>query len=113
MCSGDDINQIRMLVGLKMSTAPPAPPRPYDAPLNSPPLPPLLPDILEQYITESGSLPHFEKPLIAPTPHHGLRIRWTLADVLHISALVDVDSENRSMCAVNPSRLSPTLAHFQ
>ena len=53
-----------------MSTAPPVPPRPYDAPLNPPPLPPLPPNILERYNTENGSLPHFEKPLIAPKPHH-------------------------------------------
>ena len=66
-----------------MSTAPPpVPPRPYyDSPLTPtrnplplppppPPLPPLPPNILERYNTENGSLPHFEKPLIAPKPHH-------------------------------------------
>ena len=60
-----------------MSTAPPVPPRPYDAPLNPPrlpPLPPLPPDILERYNTENGSLPHFENPLIAPTPYHAVNV---------------------------------------
>ena len=58
-----------------MSTAPPpVPPRPYydssTPSRNPPPLPPLPPNILERYNTENGSLPHFEKPLIAPKPHH-------------------------------------------
>ena len=61
-----------------MSTAPTVPPRPYESynvPLNNPPpLPPLPRDIRDRYNTENGSLPHFEKPLIAPTPHHAANV---------------------------------------
>lgn len=58
-----------------MSTAPPVPPRPYDAVLNAPPVPPLPPNILESYTAEHESLPHFDQPLIAPKPHHPANVR--------------------------------------
>lgn len=54
-----------------MSTAPVIPPRPYDDPVNPLPVPPLPPNILDE------SRPHFEQPLIAPTPHHPANVRET------------------------------------
>lgn len=67
-----------------MSTAPPVPPRPYDSHNPAPPLPPLPPDILlGRYNTESESLPHFEKPLIAPKPHHVANVSRILSMQIH------------------------------
>ena len=90
-----------------MSTAPPVPPRPYIPPLNPPPnpppLPPLPPNILHRYNTDSGSLPHFEKPLIAPTPHHAANVCKVLLHNTPILPLISLDGPSTRRSAPSSS----------
>lgn len=72
-----------------MSTAPPVPPRPYDAP--PPPLPPLPPHILDKY---DESLPHFDNPLIAPKPHHAANVCNIILTRIQLITSIDLDGAN-------------------
>ena len=57
-----------------MSSAPPVPPRPYDAP--PPPLPPLPPNIFRQYESQT--------PLIAPQPHNPTNVSNNINNIYFI-----------------------------